>query len=149
MKTVLLALAIIAGPLLAREVLAQDVDPDTLTSEGIIVLPEPQRVLDTRKTGREPGPVRFVVPGRPWWPNVALVNITITEAQAPGYGVAYDCGELPDTSNVNFAPGRDDSNTAFVRLSPAGELCIYTSAHADVVIDLQGWTGTAGLFELP
>lgn len=123
--------------------------PDTLMPQGSAILEHPDRIIDTRDSVRVEDELRIVVPNRPFWANVAIVNITATEASAPGYGVAFNCRETPHTSNINFAPNQNDSNLSFVPLSPTGELCVYASAPVHLVVDLQGWTMIGQHFVLP
>jgi hypothetical protein len=50
----------------------------------------------------------------------------------------YPCGDTPPyTSNVNFRAGQTVANQAFVKLSPTGSVCVFSSADTDVVIDLN------------
>ncbi len=63
-------------------------------------------------------------------------NLTVTRARGPGFGAIYPCLDgWAGTSNVNFEAG--DIADLFVARSDAnGNLCVQTSASADVVVDL-------------
>ncbi len=67
------------------------------------------------------------------------VNITVTDATTAGYITAYPCGTRPNTSNVNFEIGAASSNGAMLKLSNSGQLCVYSSSNAHVVVDVNGW----------
>ena len=72
---------------------------------------------------------------------VAL-NVTATQAGAPGFLTVYPCGEArPATSTVNYAPGPDVANMAQVAGGCRGQVCIYTMSKVDVVVDVLGWYG--------
>ncbi len=74
-----------------------------------------------------------------------LVNVTAVSACGPGYVTAYPCGSVPLASNVNFATGRTRAALASVLLDPRGNLCLFASETTDVVVDLFGSFGPAGL----
>lgn len=116
----------------------------------------PTRLRDTRATGEplEPGVVRRIaVGGRgdvPVDATAAALNLTVVDAVAGGYAVAYPCGAAPGTSTVNVVRGAARANHTYVGLAPGGEVCVLSSVGADVIVDLVGWfgpdrTGEAGL----
>jgi hypothetical protein len=73
----------------------------------------------------------------------AVMNLTATEGEGPGYLTAYPCDEdRPEASNVNFVAGQNVPNLTTVKLSGDGHVCIYTFATTHVIADL------AGTFEL-
>ncbi len=43
-------------------------------------------------------------------PVALALNVTVTDAEASGYATVFGCGERPDTSNLNFAPGSAVAN---------------------------------------
>ncbi len=77
-----------------------------------------------------------------------VVNTVATNATGPGFVTIYPCqDEVPFTSVVNFAPGEEATNLTFVDLSAASEICFYTSAGVDLVVDLFGvMAAPAGTF---
>ena len=81
------------------------------------------------------------------------VNVTATQAGAPGFLVVYPCGEArPATSTVNYEPGQNVANMAQVQVGAGGQICIYTMSKVDVVVDILGWYGdgaTSGYKPLP
>jgi hypothetical protein len=67
-------------------------------------------------------------------------NITVVDAAAPGFVTAYPCGgQIPTVSNVNYDVGVAVASAAELPLSPGGAICIYSSASAHVIIDVNGW----------
>jgi hypothetical protein len=73
-------------------------------------------------------------------PAAALVNITATNSQLPGYVTVWPCtATRPSTSNLNFEPGRAAvANTASSGVDSTGHVCVFTSAPTDVIVDLLG-----------
>ncbi|KQR08377.1 Ig-like domain repeat protein [Cellulomonas sp. Leaf334] len=72
-----------------------------------------------------------------------VVNVTTAAATGPGYVVVYPwtgAYPVPTTSTVNFEPGRDVANTAFVALPANGELCYsLVGGIATVILDVTGF----------
>ena len=66
-------------------------------------------------------------------------NITVVDATNQGFVTAWPCGELPTTSNVNYEVSAAVANAAQLPLSSSGAICIYSSASAQVIIDVNGW----------
>jgi hypothetical protein len=67
------------------------------------------------------------------------VNLTITNAVAPGYATVYPCGSETNASNINYVPGEDRANSVTAPVSASGEICVKSSQDVDVVVDLSGW----------
>jgi hypothetical protein len=92
--------------------------------------------------------VRVPVAGRPGIPadaRAAVANITLVNPDAPGFATVYPCTALvPDVSVLNHLTGQTVANNTIAALSAAGELCVYTSAGADVLVDVTGWLGPSG-----
>jgi hypothetical protein len=114
-----------------------------------IDLVTPERVRDTRSDGsiRTPGRVvRFAVADTslPTGTEVTgvFMNLTIVEAGAAGFATAYPCADgRPEASNVNFASGQTIANFAAVRPDVHGEVCVYSDAASDILIDVMGSSG--------
>ncbi len=70
-------------------------------------------------------------------------NPAATDPAGAGYLTAFPCGVRPLASNVNYTRGATVANSAQVLLSPAGELCLYSLAPVDVVVDVTGVWRTA------
>jgi len=69
----------------------------------------------------------------------AMLNVTVLDADGPGFLVAFGGGGRPDTSNVNYDRDEIVSNLATVRLDQTG-VYLYTSTACNVIADLQGWS---------
>ena len=113
------------------------------TAENAMTAVAPHRAADTRSgvgsTGRlAAGTVLTVPVGNPLASAVAM-NVTAVGADAAGFLTAYPCGTTPpDTSTVNFARGEDRPNNAIVAVAPGGLVCVFSSATADVLVDVTG-----------
>lgn len=78
----------------------------------------------------------------------ATVNVTAAAPQGSGYvsvlpGSCATAPLPPATSNLNLRDGLDVAATATVALENA-QLCVYSSASTDVVVDLQALHGLVG-----
>jgi hypothetical protein len=126
------------------------------TDQGIgdgYITVDPVRVLDTREgtrlaAGEE---LRFSLAGRSGFPgnaSAALLNLTATEADGPGYVKVYPCGEENIVSNVNYVAGQNVANLAAVKVAPGGDVCFKSFANTQLVVDLAGWyvPGALGSF---
>jgi hypothetical protein len=116
-------------------------------------LTTPTRLIDTRAcqinastAAQECAPVNAAgsiirVQG-PVGESAALVNLTLTGAKQSGYATADKCSALtagPQTkSNSNMSAGNVAANVAVVPLDLDGSFCVYLSAAAHLVVDLQG-----------
>ena len=125
------------------------------STESILQAPAtPTRVLDTRPqyaigyTGPKPEPGAVVgvsLAGAGGVPSAgvaaAVVNITATEALAPGYITAWATGRpQPFTSNLNVdAIGQTISNLAIVPVSADSSISLFTQSGAHLVVDVFGW----------
>ena len=70
---------------------------------------------------------------------VAL-NLTIVGAAAPGFATLYPCGAAqPEASNINYAAGQTIANSAIAKPGAGGKVCIYSSAPANVLVDVAGY----------
>jgi hypothetical protein len=112
---------------------ADDPAPATLVNV------DPVRVLDTRLTGGplEPGETVSVHSGYAGATAVG-VNLTMTNVRTAGFVTAWDDGARPDTSIVN-SNGADVANFVILPITSAGTFQLYTSARADVLVDVMGY----------
>ena len=99
---------------------------------------DPQRVLDTRREPR-PGHAGQSVVVAVGNAVAAQVNVTATNTTAPGFMTVYPClaGALPTASNLNFGAAESTANAALMRPG-RGYGCVWSSAAADVVVDVFG-----------
>jgi peptidoglycan hydrolase-like protein with peptidoglycan-binding domain len=80
--------------------------------------------------------------------SAALVNITVADPAAAGYVTAESCGATAAgdraSSNGNYAAGQTVANVSVVPVDSRGWFCVYTSAAAHVIVDVQGYLTPAG-----
>jgi hypothetical protein len=104
----------------------------------------PARVLDTRElpAGRlaAGGTVEVDLSGFiPEGTSSVAVNITSVDPGGPGFLTGFPCGApRPLTSSGNYVAGVSRSAMSVLPVSADRHLCVYSSAPADVVVDLQG-----------
>lgn len=123
----------------------------------------PARVLDTRADGttvdsaaRGSGPATAgstttlhlgARGGLPNSVNSAVLNITSTQAVAPGFVTVYPCdSSRPTTSNLNLAPGADVANLVVTKTSANGDVCLFTSQTTQLVVDVNGFFPTTSTY---
>ncbi len=114
----------------------------------------PARLLDTRSgLGGSfwvgPGEqIVLQVAGRhgvPLGASAAVVNVVAVDPSDDGYISAFPCVfPRPRTSSVNFVRGQVVGNTTIAALSDSGQLCLWSSAETDIVVDVTGWLGVDG-----
>jgi hypothetical protein len=135
------------------------VAPEGGATAGRLVPEEARRVLDTRPDSGGPVPdgwsphkpaanTTVGVADLPVGASSVVVNITATEADAPGFlraGATGTTGSTAvSTANGNFEPGVSSGTTSIVPVAQDGTIEIRTSASTHLVVDLLGWfTGTA------
>lgn len=137
------------------------------TTETIYTpLVTPVRMMDTRpghvavdslyaNLGTHPGGWQGVrVAGRGGVPLGAasvVVNLTVVDARADGFAIAFPCGTvLPTASTLNFTTGQTVSNAVVTAIGQYGQICIYTNAATDLVVDVSGYfPWSAGFQPLP
>jgi hypothetical protein len=118
----------------------------------------PTRLVDTRNGV---GAVGRVTAGRqvivqvadgvrvPADATAAVVNVAAVNPAAAGFVTVYPCSDgVPDTSTLNFVGGQTVANTTIAALSPAGQLCAWTYAETDILVDITGWLSPRGASRL-
>jgi hypothetical protein len=99
----------------------------------------PRRLIDTRPLPSKIPAGQAVEVSTGVTGKAVVVNITVTEAEGPGFVTAWGTGGPPQTSNVNFdRVGQTIANLAVVPLD--GDLIRFQlgGAAAHVIVDLQG-----------
>lgn len=113
----------------------------------------PTRVADTRSyfgcspAGRLPADATVTVgiTGRaevnvPATATAVVLNVIAVGASSSGFLTVYPAGIVrPTSSNVNFTAGDTRANAATVKLGAGGAIAVYSSASADVVVDVVGY----------
>jgi hypothetical protein len=79
----------------------------------------------------------------------AVLNVSVVNPAAGGFLTVYPHGATqPFTANVNYAAGQVTGNRVIVPLSTSGvssgEISVFSSAGADVVVDVSGYYSAAG-----
>jgi hypothetical protein len=70
---------------------------------------------------------------------VAL-NVTVTNATAPGFVTAYPCdAPRPLAAQVNFPARTDVATAVVVKLAADGRLCLFSPVDTDLLVDLNGY----------
>jgi hypothetical protein len=84
--------------------------------------------------------------GIPAGATAAVLNVTVVNPVAPGFLTIYpQGGAQPGASNLNYTTNQVTANRVIVPLSGSGEISVYSSASADVVVDVSGYyTATGG-----
>ena len=109
----------------------------------------PTRLLDSRSSlgARTAGTVTTVQVGGqggvPAGATSAVLNVTVTDPQGPGFVTVFPCDTArdPNTSNLNYIAGQTVPNAVFVKLSAAGTVCLFTSNSVHLVVDVNGSFG--------
>ena len=103
----------------------------------------PERVLDTRTTASRlaAGEVRridlaaFVPAGT----SAVAVNLTSVDPAADGFLTGFACGtDQPTVSSANYTARTNRGALAVLPIADDRGLCVFTSAAADLVVDIQG-----------
>ncbi len=104
----------------------------------------PSRQLDTRSTGRvSAGSTTRIriggVGGIPTNAAGAVLNVTAVAPSNDGFLTVFPCGQTqPGASNVNFRAGQNVANAAVATLGEGGEVCVFSSAETNLLVDVSG-----------
>lgn len=141
---------------LATAQIVVDVNGFARESTGVTAL-VPARLVDTRagtwntidgdqaQGGFVPAgtSLRVRVAGRGGVPagvQTVLLNLSAVGATRPGYLTAFPCSSVPPSaSNVNYEADRVVANSAIVQLDEQGDLCLFSLADTDVLVDVTGY----------
>ncbi len=73
-----------------------------------------------------------------------VLNITAVNSVSSGYITAYNCEKRPRLWNLSFSKNTPAAAMAIVPVkSLTGEVCIYSSAATDIMVDIGGWFAAA------
>ena len=103
----------------------------------------PFRLYDSRSSaGQRPAGSVTEIPvtghgGVPADAAAALLNVTAVSAAGDGFMTVFPCGTpVPDASNLNYRAGQTIANTVLARVGAGGQVCVYTSAPAGLLVDV-------------
>jgi hypothetical protein len=92
--------------------------------------------------------VRIAVAGQRGIPTDASsisANFTVDQTSGNGFLTASGCGDgVHDVSTLNYTEADTVANQAIVPLATNGDLCLYSHASADVIIDINGYATESG-----
>jgi peptidoglycan hydrolase-like amidase len=73
--------------------------------------------------------------------SAVALNVTAVDPDGWGFLTVWPCGSpMPNASNVNYlGRGAVEPNSVLVPVDSTGEVCVYSYAAADVLIDVAGW----------
>jgi len=78
--------------------------------------------------------------GLPPTTETVVLNVTVVQPSEPGFVTVFECGQpRPNASNLNFNTGEVIANSVSARTGVDGKICIYSSAVADVLVDVTGF----------
>lgn len=69
-----------------------------------------------------------------------VLNVTVTEAEGPGFVTVYPCGTgIPTASNINYIAGSTVANLVVAKIGADGSICIFNSEGIHLVVDVNGY----------
>ena len=72
-----------------------------------------------------------------------VLNVTVTEAIAPGFVTVYPCGIAPPlASNLNYRSGATVANAVIVKVGSGGKVCLLNTGPTQLVVDVNGYLPT-------
>lgn len=75
----------------------------------------------------------------------AIVNVAAVDPAAAGFFTVDGCNvPRPNASSLNFTTGVNGANELVVQLGESGELCVYSSASTDMILDVVGYIVEVG-----
>ncbi|MEP1122969.1 MAG: hypothetical protein ABJH68_03645 [Ilumatobacter sp.] len=146
----------------------------TLAEGAYAALQAPARVYDSRPNGetvddvaektlaRRPGTtLQLPIAGRAGVPanaTAVVLNVTVARAQTGGFVTVHPRNSTrPNAANLNHAAGEVIANSVVAKLGGNGEICMFTSAFTEMIVDVAGYftgpvaadTGENCPFEFP
>ena len=74
--------------------------------------------------------------------SAVALNVPVVNPSRPGFVTVYPCDAArPVASNVNFVGGQIVANGVVAPLGASGDICFFSSADTDIVVDIAGWFG--------
>ena len=91
-------------------------------------------VLSLRITGVAGVPISGV--------GAVSLNVTVVGPTEAGFVTVYPCGQRPLTSNLNYTTDQTVPNAVITPVSADGNICLFSSANAYLIADINGWFAT-------
>ncbi|MEM1334722.1 MAG: hypothetical protein AAGG08_14820, partial [Actinomycetota bacterium] len=89
---------------------------------------------------------RVEIAGRAGIPNGAagaVVNLTVVRPDRNGFLTVFPCDQdQPGSSTMNYTANQNLANGATVALDAAGDICVFTSATTDLIVDVTAHVPT-------
>jgi len=83
--------------------------------------------------------------GLPDEPTAVMLNVTVTAPVDHGFVTVYPCGETrPQASNLNATTGQVVNNLALAKVGTNGQICLYSLADTDLIVDVAGFVPAGG-----
>lgn len=129
--------------------------PEPKNDPNLVSSTSPSRLLDTRQAGAAGRPgagdqLRIPVAGFAGVPGdavAAILNVVAVGPTSNGYLSVTPCTDVAPsdrTSSLNFTAGKNIANSTIATLADNGDICIFSSAPTDVVVDVTGSIGPSG-----
>ncbi len=68
------------------------------------------------------------------------INVTAVVPASPGHITVWPCATpRRETSNLNYSGGDVVANNVIASIDSAGEICLWSFAGTDVIVDVNGW----------
>lgn len=119
------------------------------SAAGRLLLGTPTRWFDSREVGiTEAHSVwEFGLDPTLSGATAVITNLTATGVEEPGFLTGFACSpDLPEASNLNYAPGTDVANLAVVPIGPGSQagrsFCLYNAGRTHELVDVVGWMTT-------
>lgn len=71
------------------------------------------------------------------------LNVTATGTEGPGFITVFACGAMEGVSSLNYDTGATVANAVIAPVSDTGAICLFSNQLTDVIVDINGWIGTA------
>jgi len=109
-----------------------------------IAPPPPVTDIELDPAGRDANPPLILqIAGTSAVPDTAqaaVLNVTVTDPQKPGFVTVYPCGTpRPTASNINFNAGSTVANLVVAQIGNRGAVCIYKSVATQIIVDVTNF----------
>ncbi|MHB8262437.1 MAG: hypothetical protein ACYDGY_01625 [Acidimicrobiales bacterium] len=97
--------------------------------------------LDPATSSTDPMTVQVIgIAGIPLTATAVVANVTVVGVTGSGYLTVWAAGATrPSTSNINWGSGQAVPNMVISDLNTSGQISLYASSEANVIVDVVGW----------